>query len=308
MHRAEFENENSIAIHTKRQRATTPLQSRPPLRVLAQTCRGQALDDCDLLDGCNPLTLSYYAGDIYENLLRCESSSLPEANYMSEQPDINYKMRAILVDWLITVHLKFKLAAETLFLCVNLIDRYLSRKEIERKYLQLVGVCALMIASKYEEIYPPLLKDFIYITDKAYTAEQLLKMEIDMLGTLQFGVTVPSALRFLERWAKLVALEERNVFLGKYLVELALVEYHMIKYKPSVVALAAVYLAMKIAKADSSRSSKMIRAAKGVDAEVKVCARELLCLFQSANTHTLVSVREKYSKKEFQEAAKIKIS
>ena len=307
MRRADFENENSIPLHTKRQRVITPIQSRPPLRILAQEARGQAADESDLLDGSNPLALSYYACDIYDNLLRSESSSLPAPNYMLDQPDINYKMRAILVDWLISVHMKFKLLPETLFLCVNLIDRYLSKKEIERKYLQLVGVCALLIASKYEEIYPPLLNDFLYITDQAYTADQLLKMEIDMLGTLGFGVTVPSALRFLERWGKLVALEERNMFLGKYLTELALVEYHMIKYKPSVLALAAVYLTMKIVKADSTKSCRMIRAAKCADAEVKACARELLCLFQNANTHTLVSVREKYSRRECLEAAKIKI-
>jgi hypothetical protein len=76
-------------------------------------------------------------------------------------------MRAILVDWLIEVHLKFKLKSETLFLTVNLIDRFLERQKVSRNKLQLVGVTAMMIASKYEEIYPPQIGDFAYITDKA---------------------------------------------------------------------------------------------------------------------------------------------
>lgn len=308
MRRGEFEDENSVIIQTKRPRAFTPLQSRPPLRLVAYNQRFSVLEEIDICDGNNPLTMGYYASDIYENLLKVEPDCLPEPNYMAEQTDISYKMRAILIDWLINVHMKFKLLGETLHLCVSLIDRYLSKREIQRNYLQLVGVCALMIACKYEEIYPPQVNDFIYIMDKAYTADQLLKMEIDMLGTLQFAVTVPSALRFLERWGKIVALDEKNSFLSKYLAELALVEYHMLRFKPSVIALAAVYLSMKIGKADMGKRSAMIKAGKCTDQEVKACAHELLCLFQSAWSHTLACVREKYSKKEYLEVSKIKIS
>jgi len=93
-------------------------------------------------------------------------------------------MRSILVDWLVEVHLKFKLVQESLYLTVNLIDRYLERRQIHRSKLQLVGVTAMLIACKYEEIYPPIVKDFVYITDNAYTKEEILDMERDMLETL----------------------------------------------------------------------------------------------------------------------------
>ena len=87
-------------------------------------------------------------------------------------------MRAILIDWLLEVHLKFKLLPETLFLTVNVIDRYLSvTKNIKRAKLQLVGVTALLICTKYEEIYPPTVKDLVYITDNAYQKEELIRME-----------------------------------------------------------------------------------------------------------------------------------
>jgi cyclin B len=78
-------------------------------------------------------------------------------------------MRAILVDWIIEVHLKFKLLPETLFITVSLIDRYLEKVQIKRNNLQLVGVTAMLIATKYEEIYAPEVRDFVYITDNAYT-------------------------------------------------------------------------------------------------------------------------------------------
>jgi len=80
-------------------------------------------------------------------------------------------MRQILIDWLVEVHLKFKLLPETLFLTVNLIDRYTYIKQVKRNDYQLLGVTAMLIACKYEEIYAPEIKDFIYMTDKAYTKE-----------------------------------------------------------------------------------------------------------------------------------------
>ena len=86
-------------------------------------------------------------------------------------------MRAILIDWLIEVHYKFKLLPETLYLTVNLIDRYLEKCITHRSKLQLVGVTSMLIASKYEEIYAPEIRDFVYITDKAYSKEEILRME-----------------------------------------------------------------------------------------------------------------------------------
>ena len=104
---------------------------------------------------------------------------------MRNQPNINERMRAILVDWLIGVHQSFKLVPETLYLTVNLIDRYLSIKEVERPKLQLVGVACLLIASKYEEIYPPEVKDCVYITDRAYTRQEVLDMERNIVKELE---------------------------------------------------------------------------------------------------------------------------
>jgi G2/mitotic-specific cyclin-B, other len=93
---------------------------------------------------------------------------------MSGQTEINDKMRSILIDWLIEVHHKFKLQPETLFITVRIIDKYLEEAKVSKSRLQLVGVTALLIASKYEEIYPPELKDFVFITDKAYNKEDVL--------------------------------------------------------------------------------------------------------------------------------------
>lgn len=117
-----------------------------------------------------------------------EGGTLSNQAYMRKQQDINESMRAILVDWLIDVHLKFKLLPETLFLTVNLIDRYLSLKPMARGKLQLLGVAALLISTKYEEIYPPTCKDMVYITDNAYSKEDILAMESNVLIALDFNI------------------------------------------------------------------------------------------------------------------------
>ena len=90
---------------------------------------------------------------------------------MRNQREINENARAILVDWIIGIHDKFKLLPETLFLTVNLIDRYFSMFNIAQGEVQLVGVAALLIATKYEEIYPPTVKDFIYLSSNTYTRQ-----------------------------------------------------------------------------------------------------------------------------------------
>ena len=83
-------------------------------------------------------------------------------------------MRAILIDWLIDVHIKFKLWPETLFLTIHLIDRLCEFTKVKKSEMQLVGISAMLIAAKYEEIYPPEIKDFTYITDRAYSKQDVL--------------------------------------------------------------------------------------------------------------------------------------
>lgn len=76
-------------------------------------------------------------------------------DYMDSQPEINEKMRAIVIDWLIQVHYKFELSIETLYLTINIVDRYLASEAVSKRELQLVGMSAILLASKYEEIWAP---------------------------------------------------------------------------------------------------------------------------------------------------------
>ena len=177
------------------------LAKHDPLQTYSQNLTNKELRevrDIDALDKQNPLAVTEFVNDMFNYWFRVEPLTRVSCNYMRSQTDINHKMRAILVDWLVEVHLKFKLMPETLFLTHNLIDRFLEKKVVSRKNLQLVGVTAMLLASKYEEIWAPEVRDFVYISDKAYTREQIIEMEKDMLSELGFHLTVP-AVSFLEQ-------------------------------------------------------------------------------------------------------------
>jgi cyclin B len=190
----------------------------------------------------NPQVPKEYIDDIYTHLKLIEYDDLPMKNYMNIiQTDINEKMRAILLDWLIEVHIRFNLLTETLFITINLIDKYLSKKNIHRKYLQLLGITALLIACKYEEIYPPEIKELILMTDNAYNKEQVLQMENEILHAVNFNVTFPTSLKFLEIFKNKLNLDEKNYHRCLYFIEVSLLDYKSSYFNPSLIASNSLY-------------------------------------------------------------------
>lgn len=160
-----------------------------------------------------------------------------------------------MIDWLIQTHYNFKLLPESLFLTVNIIDRYFSQKQISKWDVQLVGAAAMLIATKYEEIYPPLLKDFVYITDNKYTAEQILDMEKSILFALDFDIQLTSSFRFLERFSKISKLDNVTHSLSQYMLELSLLDSKMNQFPQSLQAVSAIYTAKKYMKHYSNTRS-----------------------------------------------------
>ena len=223
----------------------------------------------------DPHYVAEHASFIYEHCLNTEHASLPSPTYLAQQTDINASMREILIDWLIEVHLKFKLLPETLYLTVNLIDRYLERRNILRNKLQLVGVTAMLIASKYEEIYPPIVTDFVYITDNAYDKSEILEMEESMLKHLEFSIHFTSPYRFLERFFYLKSSNERERFAAQFLVEACLIHYPMLKYNSSVLAAGALYLASKLCSSPDPWSRDLAQVTHLQEATLRQCAKEM---------------------------------
>lgn len=196
-----------------------------------------------------------YIGDILKNMWKLEKSDTSKAlkNYMDHvQNNISPRMRGILVDWLIEVHNKFKLRPSTMFLTIELLDRFLSRRAIHRTKLQLLGCTCMWIASKYHEIFCPQMSDFVYISDNAFNRQQLLRMETEVCVALDFNLTVPTPQTFMQRFIDVYKFDlptegqkERLVKMTQYIVERALMTYDLVGEERSKIAAASLYLAIE---------------------------------------------------------------
>ena len=260
---------------------------------------------CEPQNNSNPQNVDEYFDDICDELTKYEEKYLVNPDYMSKQNDINSRMRAILIDWLIDVHLKYKLVPQTMYIAVNLIDRYLEKNETNRAKLQLVGVTAMFIACKYEEIYPPDLKDFVYITDGAYVKSDVLRMENKMLASLNFDVTFPTQWTLFETFKRKFNLDEKTFKLAWFLMELCLINYKSLRFKMSHVAASAILIASKTMGVYKNNWFYNIIGINEKDLEE--CCKEIYEFNIYNSTHNLQAIRKKFSSSKFDEVSKIKL-
>ncbi|TYI88728.1 hypothetical protein E1A91_D03G003000v1 [Gossypium mustelinum] len=259
------------------------------------------------IDGCdtkNPLAVVEYVEDLHAYYKNIEKFSCVSPNYMDQQSDVNEKMRAILIDWLIEVHDKFDLMGETLFLTVNLIDRFLSQKTVMRKKLQLVGLVAMLLACKYEEVSVPIVGDLILISDKAYSRKEVLEMERLMLNTLQFNMSFPTPYVFMKRFLKAAQSDKKLELLSFFLIELALVEYEMLKFQPSLLAAAAIYTAQCSLNGYKQWSKTCEWHSSYTEDQLLECSRLMVGFHEKAATGKLTGVHRKYCTSKFGYTAK----
>ena len=157
--------------------------------------------------------------NIEEHFKRTEGDLQASSDYMSKQNEINESMRQVLIDWLIEVHFKFKMKAETLHIAINLLDRFLEGQTVLRSEFQLVGIVCLMIAAKYEEIFPPPVTDFVYIADYTYSKERFLAQELIILAKLDFGLNFPVSFTFLKQFLKKLGEDEFSFDYAQFILE-----------------------------------------------------------------------------------------
>jgi G2/mitotic-specific cyclin 1/2 len=207
---------------------------------------GPDVVDLDTEDLDDPLMAAEYVVEIFDYLRDLEMITLPNPDYIEHQPDLEWKMRGILVDWLIEVHTRFRLLPETLFLAVNIIDRFLSAEVVALDRLQLVGVTAMFIASKYEEVLSPHVANFSHVADETFSDKEILDAERHVLATLEYNMSFPNPMNFLRRISKADNYDIQTRTLGKYLMEISLLDHRFMSYPQSHIAAAAMYLARLI--------------------------------------------------------------
>merc|ERR1712142_654333 len=190
--------------------------SSPPESKFNSQIPSIALDDHDFLpedvinievdDG-----LFEYSREVVLYLMHLETTDPIPPSFLKEG-SITANMRSILVDWLIQVQHHLKLSQETLYLAVGILDMVLHRRDVHADKLQLVGITALLVASKLEEYYPADIKKLLHMTENSYSRLQVTHMERTMLQVLEFQLYLPSPQVFLLRFTRAALRSEDSEF------------------------------------------------------------------------------------------------
>uniref|UniRef100_A0A3B3C0N2 G2/mitotic-specific cyclin-B2 n=1 Tax=Oryzias melastigma TaxID=30732 RepID=A0A3B3C0N2_ORYME len=236
-----------------------------------------------------------YAEDIYHNLKKTEKRFLARKGYLERHGEITSGMRVVLVDWLVEVSQEYRMSSDTLYLAVNYTDRFMScTTNVKRNKLQLVGTASLLIAAKYEEIAPPDLNEFVYITDSTYCQKQLLHMESLVLRVLAFRLAAPTPHLFLRLFLSVHSSCVKTENLALYIAELSLLEMNpFLQYTPSLLAAGAYSLASytvhKVLWPDA-----LVAFTGYTAADIMPCLTHLHKLHASAESRPQQAIRDKF--------------
>eukprot|EP00826_Nyctotherus_ovalis_P027647 TRINITY_DN2162_c0_g1_i4.p1 TRINITY_DN2162_c0_g1~~TRINITY_DN2162_c0_g1_i4.p1 ORF type:complete len:265 (+),score=55.60 TRINITY_DN2162_c0_g1_i4:452-1246(+) len=244
-------------------------------------------------DGSDLRSCAEYAADALAYLRAREQLVHFQEHFLQAQPQITSAQRERSIEWLVEVQTHFKLSEDTLFMAAGILDRVLSRVAIDRDALSLLALTALNIAAKYEEIYPPHLKDFIVMADDKYSAKEVHDMELKVLEALDFELSVPSALAFIGRFRELMRLKA-SPSLALYICEAQLLTPGMCKYAPSLLAISAIHLAEKAVNREFNTSELPLKEANYSEEDVMQCSKDMLNNMLVKEQILLSNIRRKY--------------
>lgn len=250
-----------------------------------------------------------YADEIYKNLLQTESRFQPSPDYMDTvQNDITHNMRSILVDWLVEVGEEYKLSSQTLFLTVNYIDRLLGLVSVNRNKLQLLGITCMLVGAKYEEIYPPSIDEFVYISDNTYSRREVLSMESVLLTSLQFNLAAPTPWEFTRRFCSAGNIDDKVKHLSFFLTELIMLYPAYLKHRPSILAAASIFLAL-YTLFQTPWTTSLFRASGFTEDALIDCVKDMHACHKRGmcEQQNLKAVREKFKDPKYHDVASIEV-
>ncbi|KAH8311985.1 hypothetical protein KR044_008881 [Drosophila immigrans] len=267
------------------------------------------VEDFDRKNWDDPFQVSHYAMDIF-NYLKLREPEFPITDYMPKQIHLTAWMRTLLVDWMVEVQETFELNHETLYLAVKIVDLYLCREVINKEKLQLLGAAAFFIACKYDERQPPLIEDFLYICDNAYNHDELVRMEMETLRTINYDLGIPLSYRFLRRYARCAKVQMPTLTLARYILELSLMDYATIGFSDSQMACAALYMALRMHGGTGNLQQQTWTPTLAHYTGYELAQFAELVPVLNAGLHrkprtTIKTIRNKYSHKIFHEVARV---
>ena len=247
----------------------------------------------------NPQLVQEYSSDIFTYLKENENINYPDYinDIFSEQKSekINIKTRAIVIDWLVHIHYKFKLKEETLYLTINIMDRFTKTTSFNLNDYQLISICSLLIASKFEDIYPPEISYLIYASKNTYSKEQIIKTEYEILKKLNFNLLYNSSYKFLSYFYLTSQINNIKVFhLAQYILELSLLNLSSLKFKQSLRAASVFYMAIKILNENNWNYNLQFHTGYK-ESELKSCVKDIIIFLQLELKNKSNSIRDKFN-------------
>ncbi|PWN39609.1 hypothetical protein IE81DRAFT_350019 [Ceraceosorus guamensis] len=189
-----------------------------------------------------------YYDEALKHMHHMELATLPNVDLMDAQPELRWYMRPYLVDFIIEIHQTFRLRAETLYLTMNIVDRYVSTRIVYKRHYQLVGCAALLIASKFEDAKDrvPRVEELSQMCGSAYDESAFTQMEGHVLQAIGWTLGFPSP----EAWLRASCLTTREdptvQSVARFFMELSLYPREFLGVLPSLLSGGAVMLARYI--------------------------------------------------------------
>lgn len=270
------------------------------LEIIMKKYSSKLLDENDE-DTFDVTMVAEYSPEIFNYMHQLEYKLLPEAGYMDKQDELKWEMRSVLIDWVVQVHSRFNLLPETLYLTVNYIDRFLSKRKVSLSRFQLVGAVALFIAAKYEEINCPTIQEVAYMADNAYSIDDFLKAERFMIDVLEFDMGWPGPMSFLRRTSKADDYDYETRTLAKYLIEVTIMDSRFVASQPSWLAAGAHYLSRKLLNRGSWTELHVFYSGY-TESQLKPLATTLLKICENAETHHK-AIFEKYQERKYRRSS-----
>ena len=262
----------------------TPLSNHPSFKYLNQTV----------------------LNSIYKHIIQEEndsSSYLFKSFYLTTHLTRHQVHRAILIDWLVNIHLYLQLSDDCFFLTVKLIDQYISLVEcLNKDKLQLLGITALLISSKYVESKHPSMDELCLLCDNAYTKSQIVMFEKEILMKLDYTVVQDNIVNFFDIMCLFFNFTLKEYHFGKFLLEISILDLSLlIKYKKTLLVLSIIYLVMKmnIDKHPNYKKCFMFLKNRNItEPQVKLCGKAVLALLENVKKCSLyTSSIQKYNLK-----------
>ncbi|XP_069123772.1 cyclin-F-like isoform X2 [Argopecten irradians] len=240
-------------------------------------------------------------------------SSINVQSCFKTSHELTPSMRYILVDWLVEVAGMKDFSSQTLHVAVSVVDRYLKVHKTTRSKLQLLGVAAMVLCSRFLGKDIITIREAAWLTDNTYKYEDVVRMMGEITATLRGKIRVANSFDFVELFSLLASLDRKSSFLAEYICELCLLQAEMGQYKPTEIAAASVLLARILTRLDDPWPKRMVQFTGFTIEDISRCAfhvHEKCFLEGSVVDHrdvTLQAVKLRYSDKKFMEVSEMEI-